>query len=90
MENQKPKAKKREPIVVPLKYIATFGSEEISEITLRPPTGKDVMGMSIPPTVQELVTLASKLSGHPRKVFEDMDSEDALMVAGEAGKFLGA
>ena len=78
-----------ESIVVKLQYPIEWGSETISEVSLKRPKGKHLKGLTLSSDVilDQLINIASKISAHPPSVFDEMDATDLLRVTGEVGRF---
>jgi len=82
------KLKKVHEIVVPLAYPIDWGDETISELRLRRPKGKDLEHMSAEPTMKELMMVAQKCAKVPRRVIEELDSEDVMELVEAVADFL--
>lgn len=67
------------PRVIKLAYPVDFGSERITSLTFRRGRAGDVKGMKLSAEVpvNDLLVIASRLSGQPREVIELLDVEDA-------------
>ncbi len=67
------------PRVVKLQHPIQFGSERITSLEFRRGRMGDIKGMKLGDTVatEQLVLLASRLSGQPTNVIEMLDVEDA-------------
>jgi len=73
-----------------------FGSETISELTLREPTARDMRGINISFTgdgggsirMGDMLDLAAKLAGQPPSVIDSLSPTDAMEVMGIVGGFM--
>lgn len=75
---------------VTLKRPLELGSTRIEELTFRRGKIGDVKGIPIAaPTVEHLLLVASRLSGQPVGVLEQIDEEDSGPVLEVAARFLG-
>lgn len=74
---------------VQLKHPFTFGEREVTEITLDRLKGKHIRKMGASPTVDDLLSLASKSAKEPPALFDEMDAEDVFAVTEVIGDFLG-
>lgn len=80
MEDSTRSVKLREPI--------QFGSETITELTLRKPKAKDFRNMPAEPNVGDLLNLAGRLSGQPPSVIDELGVDDMLEVLGIVEVFI--
>lgn len=66
-----------------------FGSETISELHLREPKAKDMRGMPADglKTMDQVLTLVSRLSGQPEVVIDELSIEDLSEVSALAEGF---
>ena len=70
-----------------------MGSETVTELEFRKPTGKDLRGMAGDPTGYTLGTFldfASDLTGEPPAVFDALCLEDTMAVVAIAGGFIAS
>ena len=73
-----------------LKYPVKDGNEEISTITLRRATVRDILVMnSIEGNIAKTVAMVAQLSDLPRDVVETMDASDFAEVSEKVADFLG-
>ena len=80
--------KKVKSVNVKLSEPLEWGSETISELTLRRPKAKDIEHISSNPTMKEMMTVAQKCAGVPRRVIEELDIDDANNVMDAVADFL--
>jgi hypothetical protein len=81
-----------EPVAVRLRVPIQFGSETITELTIRPPTGKDFRKL-LTQTGYELdtvLTLAGRLSGQPDAVIDRLGGDDLAEVFAIVSGFMPA
>lgn len=74
--------------IVKLKYPYKYGQEEITEITLRRPKGKDLRKLPAAMDTGDILNLAAALSGHAPSVIDEMDAEDVVEVIEAVSDFL--
>lgn len=79
---------KKKSRTIKLSEPVEWGSETITQVVLKPPRGKHVKGISIPPTLSEIIRIASKISGVSSAVFDEMSSEDIFAIAEAVGELL--
>jgi hypothetical protein len=77
---------RRSSIKVKLIEPIEFGSETISEITLKPIRGKHLRNLPSTPTLNDILKLASKISGVSSAIFDEMCSEDVIRVSEAVGE----
>lgn len=79
------------PRVVRLRYPIEWGSESITQLTFRRGRLGDIKAMRLSKEVptDQLVTIASRLSGQPTQVIEKLDVDDAGEVLAIALDFYG-
>lgn len=68
------------PRVIVLKHPIQFGSERITQLTMRRGKAGDMKGITIRKdsvATNDLIRIASKLSGMETQVIEELDVEDA-------------
>lgn len=71
-----------------LDHPVKFGSETIKVLYLQQPRGAHMKKLSMPPTIPQLIDMASKLSGVSGAVFDDMHSKDVTKVLEAVGELL--
>jgi hypothetical protein len=71
-----------------LKFPLAWGEDTIEDVTLTRPKGKHVKQMKEGGTLGDVMQIASKISGQPTTVFDEMDAEDYFAVAELIGDFL--
>jgi len=88
IESQSAKAlkPKKGPVTVKLVEPIEFGTETISQITLQPIRGKHLRILPTQPTLNDILKLASKISGVSSAVFDEMCSEDVVRVSEAVGE----
>jgi len=79
------------PRVLTLKYPVQFGSESITSLTFRRGRAGDLKGLKLGETVpaDQLITIASRMSGKPTQVIEGLDGDDASEVMALVLDFYG-
>ncbi len=82
--------KTRHPATVKLAYPFEWDGKEITEITLQRPRGKHLKKMPSSPGINDLLLLASKVSGHPPVVFDELDGVDVTAICEAIGDFLSS
>lgn len=82
------KVKKLTEIRVKLENPIEWGDETISELILRKPKAKDIEHLTSEPTFKDLFKVAQRCAKVPRRVIEDLDSDDAIKVVEAVGDFL--
>jgi hypothetical protein len=77
------------PLTVTLKHPVQFGQERIAELEFRRGKLGDFKGMQVGgyPTSDQLMLIASRMSGRPIKVIELLVDDDAEEVMGIAFAF---
>jgi hypothetical protein len=80
------KVLRKAPITVKLSEPVEFGSEVVKQITLQPIKGKHLRILPTQPTLNDILKLASKLSGVSSAVFDEMSSEDVVKVSEAVGE----
>ncbi len=63
-----------------------WGSETITELTLRKPKAKDLRRFPTQPTTGDILDLAATLSGRPSAVIDELDVPDMLEICEVIGK----
>lgn len=71
------------PKTIELRYPIDWGGQTIMSLTLRPPTGKDFRGFPLQPDWDQLLALASRLSGQPDPV---IDRLVGTLTSGDLGE----
>ena len=88
-ENEaKAKVKKIKSITVKLTEPIEFGEDTYTELTLRRPKAKDIEHLSTEPSFKDLLRVAQRCAAVPRKIIEELDSEDAMAVVEAVADFL--
>jgi|SRR3990172_6053837 len=66
-----------------LRYPVEFGTETITELTLRRPKGKDMERLrdGATPSMADTLDLIGQLSGQPKAVVRELDADDVEEVA---------
>lgn len=77
---------KRKPITIKLLEPVEWGSETVESITLKPIRGKHIRRLSAQPTMNDLLVIASKISGVSSAVFDEMCAEDVTRVTEAVGE----
>lgn len=80
--------KKRIPKTIKLAYPVEFDQKVFDEITLQRPKGKHLKKMPSEPSMKDLLALASRVSGVPPLVFEELDGVDVTNICEAIGDFL--
>ena len=82
-------------ITIKLKTPIQFGREEISELNIRRPIGRDLMGLEIKFSPDSLIldaktlfALVGKLTNIPPNVLAQMDTSDTFVLSMEMQGFL--
>nr|DAO90825.1 MAG TPA: tail assembly chaperone protein [Caudoviricetes sp.] len=82
-------------ITIKLKTPIQFGREEISELNIRRPIGRDLMGLEIKFSPDSLILdaktlfqLVGKLTAIPPNVLAQMDTSDTFVLSMEMQGFL--
>jgi len=86
-ENQeKPKGS----VTIKLDYPIQWGEVDppVTEITLTRPKGKHLKGIGKDVDMSALFAIASKISGHVPRFFDEMDCSDCMKVTEVIGDFL--
>lgn len=78
----------QENITIKLQKPITFGSEMIFELILTPPKAKHFRGLSTNIGMDEILTLAGKLSGQPNAVMDELSIPDMQTVMETIRSFL--
>ena len=82
-------------LIIQLSSPIQFGREEISELNIRRPTGRDLMGLELkfsPDSIiidtKTIFSLVGRLTSIPPNVLAQMDSADAFTLCAEMQGFL--
>jgi Phage tail assembly chaperone proteins, E, or 41 or 14 len=75
--------------VYALKHPFAFGDRQVTELTFDRLKGKHLRKMGATPTMDDLLTLASKSAKEPPALFDEMDAADVVEVSEVIGAFLG-
>jgi len=76
------------PVTITLSEPVEFGQKTITELTLQEPKAKHLRKINLPPTMDDLLNIASKLAGEAPAVIDELAARDALRVAEVIGGFL--
>lgn len=87
-ETKKNVAGKKVPKTIRLDEPISWGSETIKEVTLQPIQGKHLRKLSSEPNLNEILNIASKISGLSGGIFDEMASSDVMKVAEAVGELL--
>lgn len=79
---------KKKPLEIKLQEPIEWGTETIEKIVLKPPRGKHLRGLPVSPGLNDILKLASKISGVSSAVFDEMCSEDVMRVVDAVGELL--
>lgn len=77
-----------DPVVVVLKEPISFGSETITELSLRRPKAKDFRRLPMEPGMGDLLDLAGALARQPKPVMDELGIEDMTSVLEVVGGFM--
>lgn len=77
-----------QPKVLKLKEAIKFGSEDISELTIRAPKAKDIRGLPAQPNTGDILNLAAKLCGQTPSVIDELGMEDTVELLEIVGNFM--
>ncbi len=72
-----------------LKYPVTFGSETITEVTVRRPKGKDLRGIKDVQSTDGMILMIARLIERETAVVHEMDAEDLMAIGEVVAGFLG-
>ena len=75
------------PVTVKLKDPIPFGSETITELTLREPLAKDFRRMPLNPNTGDLLDFAGQLAAQPKAVIDQLRRRDMQAVLEVVGGF---
>ena len=79
-----------EPVTIKLTKPIIFGSETISELTLRPIKGKDYRRLKATSGMGIILELAGYLSGQVTQVIDELEGEDLQEVILAVSVFMGS
>lgn len=79
-----------EPVTVKLRKPIPFGSETITELTLRPVKGKDLRRLKADRPIPMTLELAGYLSGQVTEVIDELEGGDLAEVLRVASDFFEA
>lgn len=82
------KTARKGPITVKLSEPITWGEETIRDVTLQPIKGKHLRKLPSSPSLDDILKVASKVSGQPSAVFDEMSAEDIGKIADAVGELL--
>ncbi len=88
MENIEPKPRKIRSITIKLTEPIEWGDETITELVLKRPKAIDLEHLPVNPTVKDLLSIAQKCAKVPRRIIQELDSEDAMTVVEAVSDFL--
>ncbi len=80
--------KNRIPSTIKLAYPIEWDGKTLDEIVLQRPKGKHLKKMPGEPGIKDLLALASRVSGLPPMVFDELDGLDVTAVCEAIGDFL--
>jgi len=75
-------------MVLKLKEPILWGSETISELTIRAPKAKDIRKLPEKPNTGDIIDLAGRLCGQPPPVMDELSIEDTKAVLQVVGNFM--
>jgi hypothetical protein len=79
------------PVTVKLDEPIEFGSETISELTIRSPKAKDMRGLPMEgANIGHILDLVAKLCGQPPSVIDELGTADLLKVSEHVANFIPA
>lgn len=80
-----------EPVVIALRHPITFGSRRITEITVRPVKAKYMRSIKgSDDHFQSTLAMASKLTGEPSQVIDELEGQDLRDVLAAVNAFFFA
>jgi hypothetical protein len=79
-----------DPVIYTLKFPVTALGQEWTRIELSRPKGKHLKAISVPPTMTDILSIASKTSGVHPTVFDEMDATDCIAVGEIVAGFLAS
>lgn len=75
-------------VKVVLKFPVLQGSEEIKELELRRPKGKDLRKLPAEPATGDVLNLGASLAGVTPSVIDEMDAQDVMALVEVVQSFL--
>jgi hypothetical protein len=75
-------------VKIKLAYPIENGSETVDSIELKRPKGKHLRTFPADPKPSDMLDLASKISVHPKHIYDEMDMKDCMTVISAVGDFL--
>lgn len=79
---------KKKAVTIKLDEAVEWGEETVTEVKLSPPRGKHLRGLPKDPTLNDILKIASKISGISSAVFDEMASSDIMKIAEAVGELL--
>lgn len=73
---------------VVLKFPVSHGTEEVKELELRRPKGKDLRKLPAEPSTSDVLNLGASLAGVTPSVVDEMDAEDVMALVEVVKGFL--
>lgn len=77
-----------EPKTIKLTQPISFGSELISELTIRLPKAKDLRKLPSKPETGDILDLAGRLCGQPPSMIDELCIEDTTELLEVVGNFM--
>lgn len=77
-----------EPKTLKLQEPVKQGSEEIFELTIRPPKAKDLRKLPERPATGDLLDLAARITGQPPSVIDELGMADTMALLDIVGDFM--
>lgn len=68
--------KSKHEVTLKLRYPTEWGKEMIKEITFQRPKGKHLKHLSANAKAEDVILIASKISGHTPSFFDELDAYD--------------
>jgi hypothetical protein len=79
---------KRVPKTLKLNFPVEFDQQTYHELTIQRPKGKHLKKMPADPGIKDMLALASRCSGIPPMIFDELDGSDVTNVCEAIGDFL--
>jgi hypothetical protein len=79
-----------DPVIVTLRTPIAFGQETITELKIRPMSGKDMRGLPDGNRHDTMLALAARLSGRSPAVIDQLTGMDLMDVIRACGAFFEA
>ncbi len=79
----------QERVVLKLSKPISVGSETIENLEFREMVAKDIRGMKLPPSTDDLLNLGGKLCGQPPSVIDKLPARDTMRMLEIVGNFMG-